>query len=1658
MRLLKKMISAFLVACMVISMLPMVAVATETGSGASASGRIILDQSTFSGYATVWIDGVECAVQNSGESCFVDLPADSEPSSMVTYSFHIGDAADIHTQYPIGMQVWALNKNADGSYTPEKVEELNNILQYSGSSIRITGNKGIRMITSIEQNKKSDLTSGGLAGYKLLEYGTVLAWSSNLAGGNPLVLGRDYAKSNYAYKKGVADPVFAYTGNLMQYTNVLVGFTLDECKDDIAMRPYMILEDEHGEQMTIYGGIVHRSIGYIAWQNKDVFTPGSAAYNYVWEIIRHVYAEVTFQTNGGSPVESIFVEKGAQAQIPANPQREGYTFVGWYKDNALTEAFDGTEPIRENLTLYAKWALASNLSVTITNSDYQAVTKSIITPNDVIDLTGNVTGVGEIQKINVTYSSYNKEEASVIANGTNQWSCQIPLEIGTNAVTVSAYATDGAIAQAVVYINRTSESIKYKDTVKVADAEDYATIYNDAVACWCDDNGTALATDDTIVMLVREDALLLDQIEDGLLNPGDMYLIPDNDLFVVGFSGVYKLHRAPEGCPEFPADEYPDSQYEEIVFDYAGFADLFAEDVSLDFSAGVNTSDPIAFVMSGNGMPVYENGGGSELTADEGVATYANNYYGSPGWQPEQLFTSIIPSFNCSVDDYGRLNIQLKWRDVVIYDDDGKKNPDSGIEADKGQLKLSGEFGITNLKYTGGMEWHPSLVPWDIELLPQQIISKLEYTQGGGLELKGGVSVSTSDLIQKLNRGYKNQKEFWGMSVNGVKTFESRWTIFIVGVNLAPISVQTYSTIKGLAAASTMTAPKLFLYFFLDVDGNVTVEGSLGMKYSTDYVKGYNVQKNGYTGSYGSQAQNRSDKHYNIGATHTLDVYDTSNDNGGLELKLSGKLEAGLDVGGGFGAGLMICGVCPATVDGELFYRANGVAEGDIKFLPLPFDEDSIDGYAGLYHGIGLQADISARAILKTKIGDAGFDVNKHFEHMLWEDDLSTSKFDGTVYVADDDGDNSNNSVVIGASVKLTKKDTGKVWTATTNGNGKYLFGSLPDGEYSMLVEKEGFDSYTNSSIVFEKKKTLDVFLNEHNPWDGICVLSGKIVIADTDTDMTNNQALNGALIELRNNSNNAMTSTTTAIDGTYKFENIPAGNYTITISKEGYISIFAAVSVAENIQNYYNATMEAISEEYTGEGTASGTIYDALNGNAVAGLTLNFRGGIGTSSGTIVQTVATDSRGKYVTPYMPAGNYTAEIVDNRTLDNEDARYLTSTFSIKILGNQSIPNQNGFVTNGLVPDQLRIILKWGSSPRDLDSHLVGPSTSGGRFHTYYSNKDYYSSELMANLDLDDTDGDGPETTTIYETSPGIYTFLVHDYTNRSATNSSALANSGAYVEIFIGVSEIAVHRFDVPNLPGTLWTVFSYNANTGEILPINTMSYHRSATSSVGSSIPVQESAVFTGDSFAIDSDYEDPPKDYEMEEQNNTNLEETTEDTEEPFENPESNSGSVGMNSTDATQRKPVSEETGAAAPAENTEGFDSPIKTKTFYLSLGEVDQNYTWYVETSERVYPVKVETDEIYSVELPVDTDAIFLYGDDDEDMTISSEEILLEDIQGENCIVALIGEHEDAFEVVWGFYDLETQKVTVKVADELTVGEDSSEETVSNEETEEGNYD
>lgn len=248
---------------------------------------LIVPSEDLGNTAEVWVDGAAYAVEHYEGNGYIQLP-DTAATNMTVFTYNKA-SEDVHEVYPTGMKVWMLSHES-GSYTARYIPEFDDMLQYAGSSIRIVGKKGIRMITSIPEAMKKALTDKGLAGFTLVEYGTALAWKSDLENG-PLVLGASYTKSNYAYKKGVADPVFSKANGKVSYTNVLVGFTNDQCKDDIAMRPYIILKDASGNQVTIYGGMVYRSIGYIAWQNRTAFKPKTNAYDFVWSIIHHVYGD-----------------------------------------------------------------------------------------------------------------------------------------------------------------------------------------------------------------------------------------------------------------------------------------------------------------------------------------------------------------------------------------------------------------------------------------------------------------------------------------------------------------------------------------------------------------------------------------------------------------------------------------------------------------------------------------------------------------------------------------------------------------------------------------------------------------------------------------------------------------------------------------------------------------------------------------------------------------------------------------------------------------------------------------------------------------------------------------------------------------------------------------------------------------------------------------------------------------------------------------------------------------------------------------------------------------------------------------------------------------------------------------------------------------------
>jgi len=244
----------------------------------------VTDREEFDGKTTVTVDGKEYPIEEMNGTRYVNLP---ETGDLLTiYSFKDGTPTGSCTNYPIGMQVFRITRQ-EGGAKAEEITEFANLLNYAGCSIRLTGTKGIRMITGIGENARTALTGArGLGGYTLEEYGTVVMRGV----GTPTL---ENSKShNFAYKKGKADPIFSRANGMIQYTNVLVGFSLEDCKDTLTLRPYIKLKDmTTGETVTLYGGCVSRSIGYIAKQNENTYKPGTAGYKYIHEIIDAVYGK-----------------------------------------------------------------------------------------------------------------------------------------------------------------------------------------------------------------------------------------------------------------------------------------------------------------------------------------------------------------------------------------------------------------------------------------------------------------------------------------------------------------------------------------------------------------------------------------------------------------------------------------------------------------------------------------------------------------------------------------------------------------------------------------------------------------------------------------------------------------------------------------------------------------------------------------------------------------------------------------------------------------------------------------------------------------------------------------------------------------------------------------------------------------------------------------------------------------------------------------------------------------------------------------------------------------------------------------------------------------------------------------------------------------------
>lgn len=103
-----------------------------------------------------------------------------------------------------------------------------------------------------------------------------------------------------------------------------------------------------------------------------------------------------------------------------------------------------------------------------------------------------------------------------------------------------------------------------------------------------------------------------------------------------------------------------------------------------------------------------------------------------------------------------------------------------------------------------------------------------------------------------------------------------------------------------------------------------------------------------------------------------------------------------------------------------------------------------------------------------------------------------------------------NGAAIPGASVSVTRLETGEVRTATTNSEGEYAITSLPAGEYEVKVQSTGFGSYSKKiELLVNQERRFNVDLRPSGPAIDYEVLGEPV-------PLKNDSASLGAVIENR--------------------------------------------------------------------------------------------------------------------------------------------------------------------------------------------------------------------------------------------------------------------------------------------------------------------------------------------------------------------------------------------------------------------------------------------------------------------------------------------------------------------------------------------------------------
>lgn len=400
----------------------------------------------------------------------------------------------------------------------------------------------------------------------------------------------------------------------------------------------------------------------------------------------------------------------------------------------------------------------------------------------------------------------------------------------------------------------------------------------------------------------------------------------------------------------------------------------------------------------------------------------------------------------------------------------------------------------------------------------------------------------------------------------------------------------------------------------------------------------------------------------------------------------------------------------------------------------------------------------------------------------------------------------------------LFHKDTMVNWRIVDKkGERNYCYGKKEKEALEGHSHIKEYSSFSKKKKAEYDKKEKQMINRAYNTLEKVKNFEGVNSIRGYISDAGGN-GVNEATVKLRSKDFDCEVFGASTNDKGYYEIFVPAreSTYEIGVQKDSYVEekLYDIVTADDKIGVYQETVYLAENEDTRHPCTIR--FYDALqsaeNGDGmmpVEGADVTIRRGANNKTGEKVSEFTAEQSTVHVD--LTPGMYTVQMSLDGYMDSYNSLFVSKDAENEV---------DIYATPQLAEDEIRIVLTWGDTPQDLDSHLFTPGSHSERdadYHVAYYQKDLPDGK--ASLDVDDTTGYGPETTTIYHLERGQYKYYVADFTNCSRNNETSYEMSQSSATVRVYGKDGLMQTFYVPvNRSGVLWEVFEIR--DGNLVPL----------------------------------------------------------------------------------------------------------------------------------------------------------------------------------------------------------------------------------------------